>query len=119
MLAEIDSFTQRSADLLDGWSQCVDRVVLNGYFRLLQSAGGFRTWWRQVHGTEANLDKTQLLRFAGHFGRRVRAWAKAAPVPVVWCADLPDDAQPHEVAESFRPSDPQRTGVFCLTVHRA
>ena len=118
-MAEIDSFTQRYADLLDGSYQCVDRVVLNGYFRLLQSAGGFRTWWRRVHGTDANLDKTHLLRFAGHFGRRTRAWAKQNQIPIVWCADLPDDAQPHEVAEAYRPRDPQRVGVFCVTVHRA
>ena len=43
-----DSFSMRYAELLDGGYDCVDRVVLNGYVRYLQSGGGFRCWWRKV-----------------------------------------------------------------------
>ncbi|MGH8532881.1 MAG: hypothetical protein ACREV1_09215, partial [Gammaproteobacteria bacterium] len=28
----------------------VDRIVLNGYFGLAYPAGGFRKWWRRLHG---------------------------------------------------------------------
>ena len=38
------------SDLLDGSYDCVDRIVLNDYFRLAYSAGGFRRWWRRLHG---------------------------------------------------------------------
>jgi hypothetical protein len=37
-----DRLEQRNSELLDGVDDCVDRIVLNGYFRLATSAGGFR-----------------------------------------------------------------------------
>jgi len=42
-----DSFTY-VADLLDGRYDCVDRIVLNGYFLMGQTSGGFLTWWNQL-----------------------------------------------------------------------
>ena len=38
-----DEFSDYYADLLDGRYDCVDRIVLNGYFALGQQGGGFRT----------------------------------------------------------------------------
>jgi hypothetical protein len=43
---EADDFSTYHEDLLDGQYDCVDRIVLNGYFALGQQGGGFRTWWR-------------------------------------------------------------------------
>ena len=43
-------------DLLSGSYDCVDRIVLNAYFRMGHDAGGFRLWWRQLTGSE--LDRT-------------------------------------------------------------
>jgi hypothetical protein len=37
-------------DLLVGSYDCVDRIVLNGYFRIGHSAGGPRAWWRALTG---------------------------------------------------------------------
>jgi hypothetical protein len=51
-----DEFSDYYANLLDGRYDCVDRIVLNGYFRLAQQGGGFRHWWRQLTGSDATLD---------------------------------------------------------------
>jgi hypothetical protein len=68
-----DPFNDRYADLLDGADDCVDRIVLNGYSRFIQSSGGFRTWWRQLFGDDDNLDNAHLIRFAGRFARRPKS----------------------------------------------
>jgi hypothetical protein len=34
-------------DLLSGSYDCVDRIVLNGYYRMGHEPAGFRTWWRR------------------------------------------------------------------------
>jgi len=52
-------------DFLDNTYDCVDRIVLNAYFRMGQMTGGFRTWWRQLIGSDDNLDNAHLLRMAG------------------------------------------------------
>ncbi len=39
-----DEFSEYYSDYLDGTYDCADRIVLNGYFRLGCSPGGFRTW---------------------------------------------------------------------------
>ena len=110
-----DPFSSHYAELLDGTYDCVDRIVLNGYFRFIQSPGGFRTWWRQLYGHDDNLDNAHLMRFAGRFARRVRYAAMRQRIPIL--EKTPDDRM-HELAEQHRPDDPNRKGVFCITVHR-
>ena len=56
---------------------CVDRIVLNAYYPMGNTAGGFRTWWRRLIGgsdaeADAVLDNAHLMRLAGRFARRVR-----------------------------------------------
>ena len=68
-----DEFSEYYNDFLDGTYDCVDRIVLNGYFYMAQSGGGFRTWWNRLMGDEKKLDNTHLMRFAGRFARRLRA----------------------------------------------
>jgi hypothetical protein len=64
---------------LTGSYDCVDRIVLSAYFPLGHSPGAFRTWWRELHdGSDEQLDDTHLMRMAGRFARRVRAWAAAS-----------------------------------------
>jgi len=69
-----DPLSERYRELLEGSYDCVDRIVLNAYFRMGHSAGGFRTWWRQLTGSEETLDNTHLMRLAGRFSRRLRAF---------------------------------------------
>ena len=79
-----DDFCERYGDLLTGSYDCVDRIVLNAYFPLGHNPGGFRCWWRRLHGgSDDDLDNTHLMRFAGRFARRVKAWANANGVPLL------------------------------------
>jgi len=58
-----DEVSQRYGDLLDGSYDCVDRIVLNGYFRLCYSGGGFREWWRRLMGSEERTGHAHLMRW--------------------------------------------------------
>ena len=73
-------------DLLSGSYDCVDRIVLNGYFRMGHDPGGFRVWWRVLTGSDETLDNAHLMRLAGRFSRRVRGYAKAHNIPVIDCS---------------------------------
>ena len=44
--AMADGLSNLYQDLLSGSYDCVDRIVLNGYFGMGHSPGGFRVWWR-------------------------------------------------------------------------
>ena len=103
-------------DLLEGAYDCVDRIVLRAYFRFIQEPGGFRLWWRRWQGSEEDLDDTHLMRVAGHFARRLRAWAKAAGVPVIFS----EAGQRKElISAACMPADPDFTGLFLVVVGRA
>lgn len=95
-----DSFSAGYAGLIDGDYDCVDRIILNAYFRFAQTPGGFRTWWRELCGTDDNLDDAHLVRMAGRFSRRVRAWCKAHHVPVIDCRR---GDRKHKIAEDLLP----------------
>ncbi len=54
-----DEFSLRYSDLVTGGYDCVDRIVLNAFFPLGHNPGGFRAWWRWLHGdSDAELDNT-------------------------------------------------------------
>lgn len=112
----LDQFSEYYADFLDGIYDCVDRIVLNAYFQMGQQPGGFRFWWRQLYGSDEHLDTTQLMRMAGKFSRRVRAYAKAHDLPLI---DCPVGVRKHELAEQYLPQDPNFKGVFAILVSRA
>jgi hypothetical protein len=72
-----DDFCGRYGDLLTGFYDCVDRIVLNAFFPLGHNPGGFRTWWRRLHdGSDELLDDTHLMRFVGRLARRSRRGAR-------------------------------------------
>src|SRR5205814_9661990 len=81
-----DGLSTRYQDLLDGSYDCVDRIVLNAYFRMGHSPGGFRVWWRALTGSDETLENTYLMRLAGRFSRRIRGYAKAHGIPVIDCS---------------------------------
>ena len=116
MTETLDEYSGYYADLLDNTYDCVDRIILNAYFRMGQTAGGFRTWWRQLMGSDDNLDNAHLMRMAGRFSRRVRAHAKAHQIPLKDCAS---GERKHEIAEEYLPKDPNFTGIFLILVARA
>jgi hypothetical protein len=112
-----DDFSERYGDLLTGSYDCVDRIVLNAYYPLGHNPGGFRVWWRRWHGDcDGDLDDAHLMRLAGRFARRVKAWGKANGVPVVFCAA---GERKHEIAERYLAENTVGTGVFLVLVARA
>jgi hypothetical protein len=111
-----DKLTARYTDLLDGTYECVDRIVLNAYFQFGQRPAGFRTWWRQLEGSDENLDNAHLMRMAGRLARRLRAHAKAQAIPVVDCAT---EERKYTIADQYLPQDPNFVGVFVILVGRA
>ena len=115
-MIEFDEFTRYYEDHLDSSYDCVDRIVLNAYFYMGQSGGGFRTWWRRLHGTDDNLNDTRLMRFAGRFARRVKAVAEKRGIPIIRCER---GVRLHEIADAHRPTDPEFCGVFCILIKRA
>jgi hypothetical protein len=111
-----DMFSEHYMEQLDGTYDCVDRIVLNAYFILGQTGGGFRTWWRRLMGGDNHLDNTHLMRFAGRFSRRIRASAQNNNIPLIHCK--PKERK-HEIAQQYAPKDPLFRGVFCILVNRA
>lgn len=111
-----DLFCDYYADFLQGTYDCIDRIVINAYNPFLQSPGGFRCWWRQLFGTDESLDKTHLMRFAGHFSRSVATYARKNGIPVEFCDSK---TRKHEKAQNLIPANPSFTGVFCIMVARA
>ena len=102
--------------MLTGTYDSVDRIVLNAYFSMGHSPGGFRTWWRRWQGGDDNLDNTNLMRLAGRFARRVRGWARANGVPVVDCKA---GERKHLIAQEYLDRGVTQPGVFVVLVARA
>ena len=109
-----DEFSLRYSDLVTGSYDCVDRIVLNAFFPLGHNPGRFRVWWRRWHDdSDAELDNTHLMRLAGRFARRVKAWGAANDVPVTFCKA---GERKHRIAEEF-PSTRMIRSATCPTTH--
>jgi hypothetical protein len=112
-----DEFSRRYVSLLAGSYDCPDRIVLNAFYAPGHSPGGFRCWWRRLHeGSEERLDDTHLMRMAGRFARRVKAWGAANGVPVIFCKA---GERKHEIAERFLGENTVTAGVFLVLVAKA
>ena len=112
-----DDFSLRYGDFLTGSYDCVDRIVLNAFFPLGYQPGGLRTWSRRLHGdSDAELDNTRLVRMAGRFARRVKAWGAANGVPVIFCTAR---ERKHRIAEEYLATHTVGVGVFLVLVAKA
>jgi hypothetical protein len=111
-----DELSSYYAELLEGSYDCVDRVVLNAYFPMGQTGGGLRTWWRQLHGSDANLNDDQLRDMAGTLWRRLRAYCARHQVPVI---EAEAGQRKHELAEEHLPQDPKFRGLFVVITGNA
>src|SRR5438552_3733928 len=114
--AMADRLSNLYQDLLDGTYDCADRIVLNAYFRPGHSGGGFRVWWRQLTGSDDPLDTAHLMRVAGRFRRRLRAYCKQHGIPVIDCAA---GERKHELAEQHLATTTVTEGVFLILVGKA
>lgn len=113
---DMDGLTQTYTNLLSGKYDCVDRIVLNGYCHVAHSPGGFRYWWRALTGSEKTLDNAHLMRMAGRFGRRVRAYAIANNIPI---KDCHAGEQKHEIGEEYLSKTHIQEGLFLILVSRS
>ena len=99
-----DQLTQAYEELLDGTYDCVDRIVLNAYYRSGHIAGGFREWWRRLYGSDEDLDDAHLMRMAGRFSRRLRSYCEKQGIPVIDCRQ---GERKHEIARPYLPQKPE------------
>lgn len=112
----IDQLTEMYSDLMEGSYDCADRIVLNAYFGLGHSPGGFRNWWRRLFGSDENLNKPHLIRLAGRFSRRLQAYTTAYNIPFIRCRS---GERKHLIAQQHLPQDPQFNGLFLVLVSQA
>jgi len=115
-LTVTDEFSEQYRDLIEERYDCVDRVVLNAYFRMGQDPGGMRVWWRALYGSEEQLDTAHLMRMAGRFSRRVRAFAQAHDIPLVDCAAKEKKFQ---TAAGYLAKHDGKPGFFLILVAKA
>jgi len=111
-----EQLSQAYAEYLSGTYDSPDRIVLNAYFRRGHIPGGFRNWWRELYGTDEDLDNPHLIRLAGRFSRRLRAYAKKAGIPMIYCKSGDRKA---EIAQSYVPQEAEFVGLFAVLVGRA
>ena len=69
-----------------------------------------------MYGNDDNLDKTNLMRLAGRFSRRLQSYAEAHQIPFIRSSS---DERKHLVAQQYLPQDPQFIGLFLVLVSRA
>jgi hypothetical protein len=55
-----DGLSTLYQDLRGGSYDCVDRIILNAYFRMGHDPGGFRVWWRALTGSDETLENAYL-----------------------------------------------------------
>jgi hypothetical protein len=111
-----DELSSYYAELLEGTYDCVDRLVLNAYFPMGQTGGGLRTWWRQLHGSDASLDDAHLREMAGTFSRRVTAYCAKHRIPLI---EAQAGERKHELAEPHLPKAPKFRGLFLVITGKA
>ena len=111
-----DKLSTRLAEFLTGSYDCVDRIVFNAYFQFGQAPAGFRLWWRQLEGSDENLDNNHLMRMAGRLARRLRAYASAHHISVV---DCDTKERKDNIVSEYLPKEPAFTGLFAILVGRA
>src|ERR1700760_44568 len=111
-----DGLSTLYQDLLVGSYDCVDRIVLNAYFRLGHDPGGFRVWWRALTGSDETLENAYLMPMAGRVRRPVRGYGQAHDIPVIDCSV---GQRKHDLAEEYLAKTRITEGLFLVLVGRA
>ncbi len=79
-------------------------------------AEAYAIWWRALHGSDDHLDDNHLMRMAGRFSRRLRAWAKENQIPVVYSS--PGERK-HNLASEHLATHETKPGLFMILVSKA
>jgi hypothetical protein len=69
-----------------------------------------------VYGSDDSLDDNHLMRMAGRFSRRLRAWAKENDIPVVYSS--PGERK-HDIASEYLATHEVQPGLFMILVSKA
>jgi hypothetical protein len=107
-----DGLSTLYQDLLGGSYDCVDRIVLNAYFRMGHDPGGFRVWWRALTGSGETLETAYVMRLAGRFSRRIRGYAKAHDIPVIEAGQRKQDLAEEYLAKAHANTAPAMPGMI-------
>lgn len=111
-----DKLSGHYKEVLEGIYDCPDRIVLNGYFIQGCIPGGFRNWFRALKGSDKDLSNNTLMKMAGRFSSRIRAFCKSKDIPLIY---FKAGERKHEKAEELLPKDKNFTGLFAVFVARA
>lgn len=111
-----DDLSEHYSEIIDGHYDCVDRIVLNAYCLMLLVPGGVRNWYRELKGSDDDLDTNMLMRFAGRFSRRVQAYSKSKSIPFI---HFKTGERKYTEAEKLLPQDKSFTGIFAIFCSRA
>jgi hypothetical protein len=111
-----DNISEHYKEVIEGSYDCIDRLVLNAYCPMLHNPGGFRIWYRKLKGTDESLENAILIRMAGRFSRRIKAFCDSKHIPLIYCNA---GERKHEQAEKLIPPDKSFTGLFAVFVSRA
>ena len=106
----MNQFVETYRNILDGIYLCFDRIVINGYFRLLNSPGGMVTWFRRLE-PDKPLTKNQLLRFAYRATRRLYAFAAANKIQIL---ENVEEERKHELAQAYFKKFEKDEGIFLI-----
>ena len=106
-----DEFHRSYAEHLLGLYDCPDRLVFFAYNPYLQSAGGFRTFWRKLYGDDTRLTSEHIADLAGDMVRRMHAFCAKRHIPLL---DTTAGERKGDSAVSYIPSDPAFTGLFLV-----
>jgi hypothetical protein len=114
----IEQFTEFYKSDFSGTYHSTDRLVLNGYYNMGCTLGGFRHFWRQLEGGDETLDENHVRRYAGRFSHRIRKFAPANNIPLIY-TDKKTVKRKDEISAEYLPEDPNFTGLFCIIAGKA
>jgi hypothetical protein len=107
-----DGFHEHYAEELLGLYDCPDRLVFLAYNQYLQRGGGFRLFWRALHGgDESGLTSGRVADMAGDMVRRLHAFCDKSGIPLL---DAAAGDRKGEDAKAYIPQDPAFTGLFLV-----
>src|ERR1700730_10913068 len=112
-----DGLSTLYQDLLGGSYDCVDRIVLNAYFRMGHDPGGFRVWWRALTGSDETLENAYLTNAAG---RPVQpSHSRLCPKRRHARDRLSGGQRKHDLAEEYLAKTKVTEGLFLVLAGRA
>lgn len=111
-----DKLSEHFRTSLDGSYDCIDRMVINPYCSLLSDPRGIRYWWRLLKGDDKSLTTNALMRLAGRFSKRLRAWCNSNKIPLEY---FETGERKQGRAKELMPKDKNFEGIFAVFASRA